>query len=330
MAVATTDLLDTSRSDTLESAARRLAALLNSAGAEVVDPSGSIVDLEPQITPQLLEVLDPPAEVWAVDGGQAVVADARCVQVVLTRASRVCFRGGETAVEEEGDLRAHVVGGAEGRGALEPLGVRLASRAPMDAGLLREAWEWEALRRSVHEARPGALVLVDGDLLPDPRIPEDHLPGLLAEASRRHVVLAGVTKRSALSKGGAPLIVQLELEAQGMLGERATWWARVGRAGSLQVVVARLDRAAPFAFRVDIPEGRDPASVLGMLASVADDAAFPGYPYPLSVADRLAACPSWLRAESRLALDDLLARQGVTYETRERAFADRHELMERA
>jgi hypothetical protein len=48
------------------------------------------------------------------------------------------------------------------------------------------------------------------------------------------------------------------------------------------------------------------------------------------VADRLAACPGWVRADVRSQLDDLFDRAGVPLEVRERAFADRHDLMERA
>jgi hypothetical protein len=98
----------------------------------------------------------------------------------------------------------------------------------------------------------------------------------------------------------------------------------------LQVVAARLDPDARFAFRVDLPASVDAATVLGSLAALADDAAFPGYPYPLTVADRLAACPGWLRQEVRMQLDDHFDRAGVPPEVRERAFADRHSLMERA
>jgi hypothetical protein len=94
-------------------------------------------------------------------------------------------------------------------------------------------------------------------------------------------------------------------------------------------VVARLDPAARFAFRVDIPAELDAAAVLGQLATLSDDAAFPGYPYPLTVADRLAACPPWLRDEARLELDEHLERLGVDLEQRERCFSDRHRLMER-
>jgi hypothetical protein len=50
----------------------------------------------------------------------------------------------------------------------------------------------------------------------------------------------------------------------------------------------------------------------------------------LSVADQLAACPPWLRHELWLELDELFHRAGVPLEVRERAFTDRHKLMERS
>jgi len=205
------------------------------------------------------------------------------------------------------------------------------------ANLLRDRWEWDLVGRCVEEAEPGAVVLVDGDLQPDWRIPSDEMARLLDRAAGREVLLAGVTKHSSLARGGAPLLGQLEIEA-GMhpaLGPRALWWARLGRTRpdvgyGLQVVAARLDRDARFAFRVDLPAEVDPEQALAAVAAVSDDAAFPGYPYPLTVADRLAACPRWLREEAWLEVDDALDRAGVPPEVRERAFADRHRLMERA
>ena len=191
--------------------------------------------------------------------------------------------------------------------------------------------------RRVEEAEPGAVVLVDGDLQPDWRIPSDEMARLLDRAAGREVLLAGVTKHSSLARGGAPLLGQLEIEAgvHPALGPRALWWARLGRTRpdvgyGLQVVAARLDRDARFAFRVDLPAEADPEQALAAVAAVSDDAAFPGYPYPLTVADRLAACPRWLREEAWLEVDDALDRAGVPPEVRERAFADRHRLMERA
>jgi hypothetical protein len=321
---------------TIEAAADRLAALLVGAGPTLADPD-PLSDLvfvdEPVVRP--LERLAAPAEVWAVDGGQCLVADARCVQLLVTRAARARFVHGACVAEEEGELRATVLGGAVDRlAALASLGVAgIAEGSAVDVNLLRDHDEWVAVARSVDEAEPGALVLVDGDLQPDWRIPSSFLAGLLARAAGRGVSVAAVTKHSSLSRGGAPLLGWLEGRATADLGERAMWWAPVARTrtdvGGVQVVAARLDPDARFSFRVDLPLDADPAVELGRLAGVCDDAAFPGYPYPLSVADRLAACPGWLRADLRARLDERFDEAGVPLDVRERAFTDRHALMER-
>ena len=324
----------------LEAAAARLALLLTSPGGPVGDradgPGG--MEYEPVVELRPLTRTAPPADVWAVDGGQALVADARCLQLLVTRAARVRFRDGRCVLEDEGDLRAALLGGGEGPAAVAGLGVGVPADTSIDINLLRDGWEWEAVERCLLDAEPGAVVLVDGDLQPDWRIPSTYLAELLTEASAKRVLLAAVTKRSSLSRGGAPLLGQLEVEAAARFGPRALWWAPVARTradvraesgAGLQVVVARLDPDARFAFRVDLPADADPEAALGALCALSDDAAFPGYPYPLTVADRLAACPSWLRHEVRLQLDDLFDRAGVPHEVRERAFADRHDLMER-
>ncbi|HUP86703.1 MAG TPA: hypothetical protein VM143_13650 [Acidimicrobiales bacterium] len=323
----------------IETAAARLAALLTGGGSSLADPGGAS-DLQFEtvigLRPLARSDIGPPADVWAVDGGQALVADARCLQLLVTRASRVRFVAGSCVLEEEGPLRAAVLGlgeGAAARAALELDG--LAPDCAVDTNLLRDRWEWDAVARCIDDAASGAIVLVDGDLQPDWRIPSSFLAELLARAADHGIVLAGVTKHSSLSRGGAPLLGQLEVEAASLFGERARWWAPIARMRSdvgegLQVVAARLDPDARFAFRIDLPAAVDAEIVLGQLAALADDAAFPGYPYPLTVADRLAACPGWLRQEVRMQLDDHFDRAGVPPEVRERAFADRHGLMERA
>lgn len=329
--------MTTSSTASLAAAAARLAALLTGGGLSLSDPSGtSELEFEAVVELRPLARTAPPVEAWAVDGGQALVADARCLQLLVTRAARVRFVAGRCALEEEGPLRAAVLGlgeGASARAALQLEG--LASDCAVDANLLRDRWEWDAVERSIEEAVAGAMVLVDGDLQPDWRIPSTFVARLLKRAAERHVLLTAVTKHSSLARGGAPLLGQLEREAAELLGERARWWAPVARVRSdvgegLQVVAARLDPDARFAFRVDLPASADPEAALGALAALSDDAAFPGYPYPLTVADRLAACPGWLRQEVRMQLDDHFDRAGVPPDVRERAFADRHGLMERA
>ena len=320
---------------TLEAVAGRLADLLTVGGGVLDDPTGVGLEFEGDVRLRALGRRPAPADVWAVDGGQALVADARCVQLLVTRASRVRFRAGECVIEDEGELRAHLLGGGLGKAARESLGLDLGPDATVDANLLRDRWEWDAVERSVEEADGGAVVLVDGDLQPDWRIPSSYLAAILARARQRGVTLAGVTKRSSLARGGAPLLGQLEVEGAAALGPRALWWAPVARTRpdvgyGLQVVVARLDHDARFAFRVDLPADADAEAVLGALSSLCDDAAFPGYPYPLTVADRLAACPAWVRHDLWLRVDECFDAAGVALDVRERAFADRHDLMERA
>jgi hypothetical protein len=319
----------------MEATAARLAWLLTAGGDGLSDPGGSGLVFEEAIELRPLERTAPPGDVWAVDGGQAVVADARCLQVAVTRAATVRWQRGACTLEDEGEIRAHLLGCGEERSLLSSLAMPVRPDSSVDIGLLRDWGEWEAVSRCVDQADPGGLVLIDGDLVPDWRVPSSWVAELLARAAGRAVLLAGVTKHSSLARGGAPLLGQLEREAEAALGPRAMWWARVATTRSdidpgLQVLAARLDPDARFSFRVDLPAVADPRAALGALAALADDAAFPGYPYPLSVADRLAACPGWLRFDLWSQLEDEFDRVGVPLDVRERAFTDRHRLMERS
>ena len=128
-------------SATIESAAARLAILLTTGGEGAAGPGEPGLDFEHAIVPRPLPKGEMPPDVWAVDGGQALVADARCLQVVVTRTSRVRFRGGECDLQEAEPLRAYLLGGVEGRVALAQLGLPLAPATPVDANLLRDRWE---------------------------------------------------------------------------------------------------------------------------------------------------------------------------------------------
>jgi hypothetical protein len=320
---------------TLEATAARLAVLLAGGGDALSDPGGSALVFDAGVDLRPLHRSSPPRDVWAVDGGQAVVADARCLQVVVTRAATVRWREGASVLEDEGEARLHLLGCGEERALLSTLAMPVRPDSAIDIGLLRDWGEWEAVSRCVDLADAGGLVLVDGDLVPDWRVRSSWVAELLARADGRGVLVAGVTKHSSLARGGAPLLGQLEREAEGVLGPRAMWWARVATTRpdivpGLQVLAARLDPDARFAFRVDLPAHADAEASLAALSGLGDDAAFPGYPYPLSVADRLAACPGWLRQDLWSQLEDEFDRVGVPLDVRERAFTDRHRLMERA
>jgi hypothetical protein len=336
------------RDPSVAATASRLADLLTGAGEEtrLRDPGAQGLEFEETLVVQPLARGAAPADVWAVDGGQGLVADARCLQVYVTRAARVHWRDGRTIGEEEGAPKVWLLGLGEERAALARSGAPVAPDAPVDINLLRDWGEWSLVAACVADCAPGGMVLVDGDLQPDWRIPAGWLSALLASAAERQVTLVGVTKHSSLSRGGAPLLGQLERSAAAALGPRACWSVPVARTRpevgpGLLVVVARLDPDARFAFRIDlpapessvpesgVPEAPDPGRVLSALSALADDAAFPGYPYPLSGADRLAACSGWLREDVWDQIQAGLDEAGVEIEVQERAFADRHRLMER-
>ena len=321
----------------IEVVAERLAALLTGGATSVTDARpGSLIAFDGDLQIRRLTRTFAPTDVWAVDGGQALVADARCLQVIITRSARVRFRHGACEAEEEGDLQAVLLGGSDERAAaLAALAVDgINPESSVDVNLVRDRWEWEAVSRSVDDCEPDGMVLVDGDLQPDWRIPSSFLREVLDRARERNVVVAGVTKHSSLARGGAPLLGWLEREADASQGDRAMWWAPIGRTrgdvGGVQVVAARLDPDARFSFRVDLPDWIDAEHALSTMSALCDDAAYPGYPYPLSVVDGLAACPGWLRSDIRNQLDELLDRAGVPIDVRDRAFTDRHALMERS
>ena len=95
---------------TIDDAAARLAALLTYAGGALGDPGRHDLVFEPVIELRPLQRGPTPPDVWAVDGGQAVVADARSVQVVVTLAARVRWRDGMSVLEDEGDLQPTLLG----------------------------------------------------------------------------------------------------------------------------------------------------------------------------------------------------------------------------
>src|SRR5256886_17262371 len=92
--------LEAVESATIEAAASRLATLLTTGGEGAAGPGEPGLDFEQAIVPRPLPKGDMPPDGWAVDGGQALVAAARCLHVVGTRTPRGRVRGGACDPEE--------------------------------------------------------------------------------------------------------------------------------------------------------------------------------------------------------------------------------------
>ena len=69
----------------IEETADRVARLLAGGATELTDAGGSDLEFFPSVELRKLQRGAPPPDRWAVDGGQALVADARCLQVAVTR-----------------------------------------------------------------------------------------------------------------------------------------------------------------------------------------------------------------------------------------------------
>ncbi|HEX2032213.1 MAG TPA: DNA double-strand break repair nuclease NurA, partial [Actinomycetota bacterium] len=157
------------------------------------------------------------------------------------------------------------------------------------------------------------------------------------EAVERGVSLAGVVKASTLFWGrNAPLVTLLKRRGDRELGP-VPWAARISTDPTFarlyvgEIFVAHLAPTAPHAFRVDVARGpAAPGEILGRLATVADDPAFVGYPYPLARAHQAARVSGYAVADLRRSFRDALSRHGMGEDDVETLFQDFHEVLNRS
>jgi hypothetical protein len=334
----------------LDSAAAFVVDLLEHPGAEIRVLEGQASLDEALVVPGHPDAFElapverrDPGRVWAVDGGSCVVADGRSFQVAAYRAARVLFEDGHTAEVERPVLTVRALSPEQMQGLARAVLAELCGAEPerlpdlprpVDA--LREWAEWSKVLLTVREAAPGDLVLVDGSLHGGPLVPAAVVRRVHDEATARSVSLAGVVKASTLFWGrNAPLVGLLKRRGDRELGA-AVWAARIstdpvfGRLYVGDIYVAHLAASAPHAFRVDVARGEEPpASVLGRLAGLAQDAAFVGYPYPLARAHQAARVTGYDVVDVRRAFRQALERRGMAVDDIEVLFQDFHEVLNR-
>src|SRR5262245_10748179 len=284
-----------------------------------------------------------PGTVWAVDGGSCTVADGRSFQVAAYRAARIRFAGGQTTDVDRPQLDVRAVSPEEiGRLARQALTDLCGSEPerlpdlprPVDA--LREWAEWREVSRTIREAAPGDLVLVDGSLHGGPLVPQEVVRRVHEEAVVRGVSLAGVVKSSTMFWGrNAPLVTRLKLRGDRELGD-ARWSARIstdpvfGRMYVGDIFVAHLAPTGAYAFRVDVARGpARPEDTLGRLAALSDQPAFVRYPYPLARAHQAARVTGYDVADIRRSFREALTRGGMAEDDVELLFQDFHEVLNR-
>lgn len=276
--------------------------------------SGPGSELEHAIAPILDEVGDEPPVSYAlefrritpspvprgmaaVDGGSSVVLDARTSGLYAVRAGYTIRTEGDRFLDRiptkayrtvtrrsfltawEGLRKLYSWGVPFETPALEPM--RL---VPCLADDERSLAEYNAARRALLELRRADLLLLDGSLDSEERLGELR-DSLVERAQEAGIPIASVTKDSTRTIGGV-LPVTMEMEELAVKRKLAApWFVEVTEAlglsdGRSRVLVARFDARTP-AYRVDVA-GAPPEEILGALLECCNDAAYPGYPYPLA------------------------------------------------
>lgn len=273
-------------------------------GNELEDAIAPILDevADETVSPHALEFrpINPapvPRGLAAVDGGSSVVLDARTSGLYAVRAGytirsdddrfldRIPTKAYRTVTRRgflsawEGLRKLYAWGVVFETPALEPM--RL---VPCLADDERSLAEYNAARRALLELRRGDLLLLDGSLDSEERLGELRI-SLLERAREAGIPVASVTKDSTRTIGGV-LPVTMEMEELAVRRKvAAPWFVDVTEALGLadarsRVLVARFDARTP-AYRVDVA-GAPPEELVGALLECCNDAAYPGYPYPLA------------------------------------------------
>ncbi len=230
-----------------------------------------------------------------IDGGNAPVFESPEARVEYVRLAAVAYEGRERAAthQEEGLLLIRYEGGAVVATGEE--GFSLSVKAGVDdeelrlgrekvtlaavAGLARFLLECSLVKRLASE-RSFQLVVRDGSLVGANRHEEEALARM-----RGSWLLAGLSKTSSLlTEQGVSASAELLARSP-----RDCWYALLGSVNGVVVGVARLQPGCERAFRLDVLGGEEEAlRAARALALLSGDAAFPGYPYPLVEAHRLA------------------------------------------
>ncbi len=297
-----------------------------------VAPGAEFAELAPEV---------PPALVAAVDGSSRILLDGGAFAVVALRAGRVVVRDAEEVLEREAPLEVWLLEADsfvdEWSERYREVTGRLPAEQPPDlqAALewLRELAETEAALAALEalaiagapeSGASGSLLLLDGALT-SPHTPAcDALRLVLDRADAAGVTVAAVAKRSSLARDGAPLLPALMRNSPDGCWRAPLDCDSLGRSGAV-----RLNPASEWAFRLDVAGG-DYGVVAASLISLARDAVYPGYPWPLAQAHNLVIIDGDLTDALRQALQGAALEQGLAPGAWDVLFSDYHEVLDRS
>ncbi len=245
----------------------------------------------------------------AIDGGSRILFDMPGMVVGTYRTATVSIDGDKMTDELE-DLQIVSLKKGEEGVFLEDMGVgshATGSEGTVSAiGLKRSSCEWDRAKELVKRASSGETVMLDGSL--DPITPgmRRKADSILEMARKKGIAMVGLSKKSDMAVKGVPLIPLLEYKYKKNENSGACF-SRLPRQSTLfETFGAKFTGGSNFSFRVDVLS-ENPISVLASMASLCNDAGYPGYPYPLARAHNLAVISSDL---SRDVKSELKGRMG--------------------
>ncbi|MCK9307649.1 MAG: DNA double-strand break repair nuclease NurA [Methanoculleus sp.] len=245
--------------------------------------------------------------VCAVDGSNTIVLDAGSFAIAAVRASVSAYAGGTRLYHRTTPLQIVTVNPGVGNEDFDTLFSDCFHRPPKahldhddpvrNTAVIRDTLEFWAAMEMAAELDTGDLIVLDGTLQVRHASHDEVVENLLNLCNLRGVLIAAVTKRTALTwDGGHPIVPAAEGLARD-LGIPEPWYLCVSAAEDLidrretylwkqrgEQYVARLHPRAQRAFKVEIPKyySQDLVDqVFSALAVYADDGRVTGYPYPL-------------------------------------------------
>lgn len=293
--------------------------------------------------------------VCAVDGSNALLADGGSFAVAGIRASASSYRGGTRQCRVTTPLytvAVHQGGCNEDFAALFSDCFASLPKAPLghddpvkNAAVMRDTLEYWVAMEMAENLGAGDLILIDGTLRVRHASHDEILIRLMNLCSLRGILLAAVTKRTALTWGGGHPIVPA---AEGLARKFAVpepWAVRISGRDDLvdrevshpwkqrgEQYITRLHRRSPRAFKVEVPGhvNRDMVvQTFSGLAAYADDGRITGYPYPLLEAHLTTKIGKDTVDQVRQDLMRGMAEQGMSHVEYMQYFGDYHDEFDR-
>lgn len=302
----------------------------------LIAPNGEETALDQQRFSAIIPAA-PEGRVLFVDGGNAPVFESPAARIEFVRVYGAIYDGVQkvSAQREEGFvLIRNVTKEKKGYVEAQGHGVELKLMIPDDDKELKQGRERVSLATAAGLARfclecrlaaklagaPGercTLIVRDGTLLPNNGYEDD----ALKELSQCGVV-AGLSKTNTLTTTAGNSISATLLEH----GPKGIWSYGLGEEKGLSFSIVKLHAKAEHAFRLDAKG--DATGIAAALAAVSSDPVFPGYPYPLIEADKMARVPN---KELELLKTRFMVEAGSSWKTLQRLArgSDGHAILDR-